>query len=304
MSIFEDIDEDIKVISQKEKLKVLIEAIDLEDINQFGKEKYNSNNHWVKNKPNDYMDKIQQCSANHWIHLFRKYYHVINIEKCDIKWMRDANKICSITGHLSKQYADEIDDLVKRYETLNDFCFSSGTKYFVRTNSVSLKEGKHGCNPYTNFRDIIESMVTCKPEHSPLNDDHIQVYLLPWVTIDKDKEFRIFVHKNQITAISQQHLYQTNDKLAHLSKDDAKQLIEKWVNLIVNYFNDVIVKKITHIDTYTIDLALIEKDQPFFIEINVFGKEYAAGSSLFHWLLDEEKLYGKDPNVIYFRYTK
>lgn len=39
-----------------------------------------------------------------------------------------------------------------------------------------------------------------------------------------------------------------------------------------------------------------------FIEINSFGKEYTSGSSLFHWLIDENKLYS-DSEEIYFRYT-
>ena len=52
------------------------------------------------------------------------------------------------------------------------------------------------------------------------------------------------------------------------------------------------------------DIAILEGDIPYFIEINCFGKEYAAGSSLFHWLIDEEKLYNtKNENKVYFRYT-
>jgi len=43
---------------------------------------------------------------------------------------------------------------------------------------------------------------------------------------------------------------------------------------------------------------------PYFIEQNVFGKEYAAGSSLFHWIIDEEILYQKGTPVVYFRYVK
>jgi hypothetical protein len=38
--------------------------------------------------------------------------------------------------------------------------------------------------------------------------------------------------------------------------------------------------------------------------MNCFGKEYAAGSALFHWLLDEDILYGKSGSeLIEFRYT-
>ena len=61
------------------------------------------------------------------------------------------------------------------------------------------------------------------------------------------------------------------------------------------------VSKNKTVDSYVMDIAIIG-DKPYFIEINVFGKEYASGSSLFHWLKDESKLYGEE-NTIYFRYS-
>ncbi len=63
-----------------------------------------------------------------------------------------------------------------------------------------------------------------------------------------------------------------------------------------------------------VDISLVETrggDQaeegdllsPYLIELNCFGKEYAAGSSLFHWLLDEDILYDrKGEGRVYFRY--
>jgi hypothetical protein len=58
------------------------------------------------------------------------------------------------------------------------------------------------------------------------------------------------------------------------------------------------------VNNYSIDLAILKNDEPYFIEINSFGKEYPAGSSLFHWLNDEDILYDrKCENKIYFRYA-
>ncbi len=55
---------------------------------------------------------------------------------------------------------------------------------------------------------------------------------------------------------------------------------------------------------YTYDFAFEDNNvtKPYFIEPNSFGKEYAAGSELFHWEIDEEILYGKKEKI-YFRYT-
>ena len=52
-----------------------------------------------------------------------------------------------------------------------------------------------------------------------------------------------------------------------------------------------------------IDLALLENDIPYFIELNSFGEEMAAGSACFHWILDNDILYGREDKV-YFRYVK
>jgi hypothetical protein len=60
----------------------------------------------------------------------------------------------------------------------------------------------------------------------------------------------------------------------------------------------------TILSNYSIDLAIIN-GEVYFIELNCFGKEYAAGSALFHWLLDEHILYGKmGPDYVDFRYNK
>lgn len=51
------------------------------------------------------------------------------------------------------------------------------------------------------------------------------------------------------------------------------------------------------------DLALIgPNDSPYFIEPNSFGKDYAAGSALFHWIDDYDALHNSD--IIEFRYIK
>jgi hypothetical protein len=64
------------------------------------------------------------------------------------------------------------------------------------------------------------------------------------------------------------------------------------------------INKITWVKSYTFDFAIVNS-QPYLIELNSFGKEYAAGSALFHWILDEHILYNKfeTNDIIEFRYT-
>ena len=113
--------------------------------------------------------------------------------------------------------------------------------------------------------------------------------------LDSDREFRVFVYQNKITAISQQKYRECNKWLNNKSEKE----IQKLINIIANYFDLEIKSKITTTDNYVFDIVLL--DQPYFIEANSFGKEYASGSALFHWIIDEHILYSKNNNII-FRY--
>ena len=87
-----------------------------------------------------------------------------------------------------------------------------------------------------------------------------------------------------------------------LQDQERLQIIKKWIDIINEYFESTIKVNLSNINNYVIDLAILENDEPYFIEINPFGKEYPSGSSLFHWIIDEDILYGKS-DKIYFRYT-
>lgn len=286
----------------------IIEAIKLEDVLAKMKTRYNSNNHWENNvRPADYDKITYDTYTDKWIDNFRDCYVVINIPTKEIWWLKEAAVIGKHTKKFSHIYDENLDELCK-FMDKNNFIkgiFDHGEKYFVRTDDVSLKYGCNGAGPYINFRQIVESLVSSSFAHAPISektptDKPLKLYLMKWIeNMPEDTEFRVFVNNNKITAISQQHLYQINKVLQ--SSDDKTTLIQKWIKIITDYFENTIKKKITHISSYCIDIVIIN-DMPYFIEINCFGKEYAAGSALFHWLIDEKILYG-DGNV-YFRYVE
>jgi hypothetical protein len=294
-------------------IMITVKAVTLNDVrsDEIAKEKYNSNNHWPDTgRPDDYDDVLQMGHTKHWIDLFHVQYNVVNIDPKDLPWMKRASKIGMYMGYFPKSFQEELDDSLKNY----DHALFDGREFFVRSENVSLKYGCHGVGPYTGLKEIFESLVTSTSKHSPIHEDStsIKLYLMPWKKINFSREFRIFVCKNKITAISQQNLYKVNKELSE-SKDITKD-ITKWVTKTIEYFNNVIKKKITYMDSYVMDFALLDSDngyEPFYIETNAFGKEYASGSALFHWLLDEDILYGKQnnrnatgkPNAVHFRYT-
>ena len=278
--------------------KFIVQKVKIGDVVEYDTEKFNSNNHWTNGvKPIDYTDKLEANKTNKWIDNFRSNYKKIIInDPAVIKWMISASEISSKTGKFTKLFDDEIDEFVDKNTYADIF---NGTGYFVRTENVSLKYGQHKTGPYYNMRQIIESVVSCIDGHKPLyeNTTDLTIYLLDWVNVDDYNEFRVFVNDNKITAVSQQNLYNVYDKL-----DNQQELINK-LKLITNYFDENIRPVITHMSSYSYDFAIINNKIPYFIECNSFGKEYAAGSALFHWLLDENILYGDASNDIYFRYT-
>lgn len=91
-----------------------------------------------------------------------------------------------------------------------------------------------------------------------------------------------------------------------MNKQQQNDIIHTWILKIVNYYDQYVHGKIKGLDSYVMDKALIdmnnEKDIPYPIELNSFGKEYSSGSALFHWLEHEDILYGKTDHV-HFRWT-
>ena len=275
-----------------------IKSIELDDIVHYDKLKYNTNNHWIDNKvPMDYKFILEQSNTDKWIDLLKPKYKTLTIDnEQHINWLKQASKICAITGKFSNLFTDELNQIIKENESISNF----DGNYFVRVNNVSLKYGFHGVGPYNNLKNVLESVVSSIASHSPIKDDtqSLKIYLIEWINILPLNEFRVFVYKNKITAISQQNLYTK----VGLDKLENKELIEK-ISIIINYFDEIICKKINWISNYSYDFAIVDNNKPYFIEINSFGKEYAAGSALFHWIHDYSILYNDANSNIEFRYT-
>ncbi len=286
-------------------MSILIRPISIDDVLAKDRICYNTNNHWIDNKrPENYDAIIANVNTNKWIDKFREYKKIIINTIQDLYWMKQAYEIGSKTKRFPQFYDDELENMINKYKHYDNIF--DGTEYFIRTENVSLKEGIHGVGPYTNFKSIIESIITCRLGHSPLYEDttEITLYLCEFKkNLNKNREFRVFVKENKITAISQQSLYDVNDILEPLNNIEKNILICKWIDIIKSYYETDIKQKITHIDSYVMDFAILDDDTPYFIELNSFGKEYASGSALFGWIQDYNILYGLCGDVIEFRYT-
>jgi hypothetical protein len=294
--------------------KIYVEPIDINQVINLDKERFNSNNHWKNNeRPIDYLEKIDANQTHKWIGLFKSNYISFKINNpYHISWMKKANAISGQTGQFSELFADELEEYCQYfYANSNGILPADNTiPYFVRCENVSLKYGTHGPGPYFNIKQIVESLVSSIHGHTPIYPDtnEITLYLIPWESsISDSNEFRVFVKSNKITAISQQALYSRFVSESILSGLNLDKLMEIYAKEIINYFEMDISKKITWMDSYTFDIAVILDDSnklvPVFIEPNSFGAEYAAGSALFHWICDRDKLYGANLPNVYIRYT-
>lgn len=270
------------------------EPIELKSVQKCGDTRYNSNNHWIDDvKPNDYFAEIDKFNTSNWVNKINREHFTIDInEETDLQLLSKLSFLGKISGKLSSIYYDDITTFVKKYEEIYTELFNKGKKYFVKCESVSLKYGHHGLIPYTNFRTIIESLITCPYGHTAIYSDtkKLTIYLFEWIDFDKSHEYRVFVNNSQITCISQQFLYEKFDLNENTIKNN--------ITTILDSFHEIINK--TGYTTFSYDVVLIQ-NIAYFIEPNCFGKEYPAGSALFHWIIDYDKLYGVD-GKIYVRY--
>jgi hypothetical protein len=302
-------------------MNLVVEQIDFNLSKLSDRNLYNSNNHHDGSVPVDYYQAAEACQARHWIHKFRpRRVPMLTVSKGHVRTLRECHRVHLTVGRISPLFWDEIDEMVKAYEKQMPV-----GEYFVRGDHCSVKYGMHGNISHRSVRTILENIVSSPAGHCPLNtsSDTLCLYFQPWVDIHEDLEFRVFVRHNRITAISQQHLYRKNTML-------ESETVPNIANRIIDYHRRRVVPLITHVDSYCMDVALIREDcvtaatpdcvpmttpdcvtaappdcvtaaTPYFIEINPFGKEYSSGSSLFHWLRDEDKLYGQT-QAVYFRY--
>lgn len=282
-----------------EGIEVVIEPVNLDDVVRLDKIRYNTNNHYRDGeRPEDYHDVLLQTSTVKWIDKFKEY-QVINLDltKPNAAWMIDACRMGIHTGRFPKSFEDERDMyaefITKQYPSIFD-----GRDYFIRTETVSLKYGQHKAGPYTEMTKILESLVTSIDGHTPIYDNttELTLYFIPWEQLSLDREYRGFVCNHRLTALSQQHVY----NLYHGAD------IKRDAEIVLKYFHEVMRERITFLPDYSFDIAILEGDQPYFIEMNCFGTQYAAGSALFGWIEDHDILYGVGADAdkkLYVRYT-
>jgi len=113
---------------------------------------------------------------------------------------------------------------------------------------------------------------------------HIHLILRDWMDkIPQDHEFRCYVHKGKMTAISQYHCYYRFEAL----QDQAH--VEKIRDAILQFHEEV--KKWMTVNSYVIDIVVLPDYSCSVIELNPFGSHMSSGAALFNWEKDYALMY-------------
>lgn len=175
--------------------------------------------------------------------------------------------------------------------------------WFVKLNSVSPKDlsksGKQHKYKSINLmlKRLVDSDRTC---HFLKYDKEAKLILRPWYDLPEKWEFRCFIYKKKLRAISQYQCYTyypdfQNEIIQNIIKSRIINFYESTKRYIP--FSDCVMDVIIW-DNAPIPSFLDQK--VYIIEFNEFGGETACGSGLYNWVIDYDQLYNSEHTVIRF----
>ena len=212
---------------------------------------------------------------------------IVIMKKC-------ATNNCIITGTING-HRDELKIIIDRLKTS-----WIDAMWFFRFDGRSPKDGASEYPVFT-AEQVITKIVTSKRGFTSMMDGEDTIYFVKYENNwDRQREFRVFVYKQRVTAISQY----TYDK-SMLSGKSTAMAKELGLKIKTYLENDVLPLVCSKIGTNNVvcDMYVNDNGSLRIIEFNSFGYWLAAGSALFNWLKDKEQLYNQK-GVTYMRFRK
>jgi hypothetical protein len=160
-----------------------------------------------------------------------------------------------------------------------------------------MKDGALEAGPFHSGFDLVLALTTswrCYEQLRSLGSkEGAQLFLTPWdPTIRTSHEFRAFVHRHRLTAVSQYDAYNCH---GWHSQDEAIAVLVQRIQAEVAH---VAAEGGLEVDSYCIDVHFDPQSNVVkVLELNSFGPQCAAGSCLFQWLRDFDRLHGAMPGV-------
>jgi len=253
----------------------------------------------VNETPINIMEESMRYDVTRWAHAFpNRGYVTIPLSRDSIASIMEAaddlvcrptNKVFCKTRTISDETWKVLEPLVEKIESQ-----AVGGPYFIKLDSISPKDSSVGVGPHSSGQNMItalassarciKNMMSCK--------QGTNLILVPWQTMDPTDEFRCFIYKNELTAIS---VYSHLDEKSKKWSDQQVQLT-RVAKLIQSKWNELAPD--LPWDTAVMDVHV----NPFYqivevVEFNPFGAQLHTGSSLFHWVRDYDQLYGRTPHL-------
>jgi hypothetical protein len=209
-----------------------------------------------------------------------------------------------LSPFLMKKYIEPVESILEPDHNIFSFvkeCLEENKDvihWFVRLNWASPKD-EHVSGKELKFddtRDILSRILTCERTRYFLDDEKYRnnIVLRPWYDIPEDMEFRCFIRKNELRAVSQ---YKLDTFYPHL-QDIA---IQNEIKIRISTFYENVEKYIPYEDC-VMDVVIwddaritsVNNSGIFIIEFNQFGGETTCGAGLYNWMIDRKILYEGD----------
>ncbi len=291
-------------------------SIDVFCFDETSSDEFNVCNIDVRTPPNAiYKDVVEKYGMTTWMILHPYFSRALNIwlfNESDLNSIRSLAQIRCSSGRDIKP--SDIDDFSSEFiNYLNNSCSKyKATGVFCRMTHKSTKNGFGRLRPLHSAIEILDAVTSSsrllKTIQPSVNGPQIMA-IMPWVAINPEREYRVFVIDGRVAGISQQHCYIKFDNR------DEKQVKEDAKQIIVWYDNNKSLLDTMGYQTVTLDIHIvsssddIDKDYLYYndkslvrlIECNPPSLWCASGSSLFREKDFEQCLSNKNVVTIIIR---
>merc|ERR1712232_269112 len=189
---------------------------DTEDYEK-NQQRFGGNSDWYQNTMEETRMEKWQCALGH---LTRKPDVVlaINAKQQNQYFKTELCRRIAFQGVRAKRLlGEEAQDLAKelRESSEKPLIPSTSDGWFVRTSACSTKDSQDdgGAGPHHSLEDALLALFASERVHVSMKDyaKNVNVYLVPFdPDVAVDRELRVFVYKNRVTAISQYDVFSTS----------------------------------------------------------------------------------------------
>lgn len=238
----------------------------------------------------EYERLMQQTTFSAWSHALGVPVQELRLQARECRWLLEAGRSGILTKRIPNQLREELEAAAARIQT--QLPPPGSQSYFVRLERCSLKDGALGVGPFKTGMDIVTGLATSWRSSRTLSRHDtapVACFLLPWrPDMDVAREFRCFVHKGRTVAVSQ---YDAYTPYTGCPEADLPRVVEGAIRLADRMAS-------AERESFTMDVLFRGEDAAVeLVELNSFGAQLAAGSALFHWITDYDRLHGRLPGV-------